>query len=79
MGTTAIAAQILHAISPTPTPRPRGPGWDVSRDIIAWIELSIRWVADLELILLARVLDMPVNQLLPRRVARDEILRARAE
>ena len=51
-------------------------GWDISRDIIARIELRIRWVADFELILLARVLDVEVTALLPRRVAWGEVLPA---
>ena len=50
-------------------------GWDISRDIIARIELRIRWVADFELILLARVLGVEVTALLPRRVAWGEVLR----
>ena len=54
-------------------------GWDVSRDIIARIELRIRWVADFELMLLAQVLGVPVSNLLPRQVRWDEILPAQAE
>ena len=37
--------------------------WDVSRDIIARIELRVRWVADFELFLLAQVLDEPGTSL----------------
>ncbi|MFA5263841.1 MAG: helix-turn-helix domain-containing protein [Opitutaceae bacterium] len=54
-------------------------GWDVSRDIIARIELRVRWVADFELMLLAQVLGVPVGSLLPRQVRWDEILPAQAE
>lgn len=50
-------------------------GWDISRDIIARIELRIRWVADFELVLLAQVLDVPVVSLLPRRIVWNEVLR----
>ena len=49
-------------------------GWDISRDIVARIELRIRWVADFELILLARVLGVEIANLLPRRVDWDEVL-----
>ena len=54
-------------------------GWDVSRDIIARIELRVRWVAYFELMLLAHVLDVPVTSLLPRQVRWGEILPAQAE
>lgn len=39
-------------------------GWDLSRDIIARIELQTRCVTDLELIELARILRVPVDSLL---------------
>ena len=42
-------------------------GWDVSRDIVARIELQIRRVTDLELLEIARILKVPVDALLPRR------------
>jgi transcriptional regulator with XRE-family HTH domain len=42
-------------------------GWDVSRDIIARIELQIRCVTDIELLRLAHVLRVPVESLLPKR------------
>jgi len=42
-------------------------GWDVSRDIIARIELQIRIVTDIELMHLAHVLKVPAEVLLPRR------------
>lgn len=41
-------------------------GWDVSRDIIARIELQIRWVGDFELLEIARVLKVPVSELFPK-------------
>lgn len=40
-------------------------GWDVSRDIIARVELQIRWVGDFELLHLARALRVKVTELLP--------------
>lgn len=49
-------------------------GWDVSRDTIANIELRRRWVADFEVVLLARVLGVTVNDLLPRRLSGNDIL-----
>ncbi len=42
-------------------------GWDVSRDIVARIELQIRCVTDIELMTLAGVLRVPVDALLPKR------------
>ena len=42
-------------------------GWDVSRDIVARIELQIRCVTDFELMNLASVLRVPVEALLPKR------------
>lgn len=43
-------------------------GWDVSRDIIARIELENRWVGDFELAILASVLGVSVEELLPDRI-----------
>ncbi|HWL51404.1 MAG TPA: helix-turn-helix transcriptional regulator [Chthoniobacteraceae bacterium] len=40
-------------------------GWDVSRDIIARIELQIRWVGDFELAALSDVLKTPIDELFP--------------
>jgi transcriptional regulator with XRE-family HTH domain len=40
-------------------------GWDVSRGVIARIEGGVRWVADAELLHLARVLSVPVPELFP--------------
>lgn len=43
-------------------------GWDVSRDIIANIELGRRAVNDLELSVFARVLNTPIEALYPRKI-----------
>lgn len=40
-------------------------GWDVSRDVVAKIEDGRRWVADEELLKLARALNCSVPQLFP--------------
>ena len=40
-------------------------GWDLSRVSLAKIEAQLRWVADCELFLLAKVLDVPMEQLFP--------------
>jgi len=40
-------------------------GWDISRDILARIELQIRWVGDYELLFLAEALAVPPENLLP--------------
>lgn len=41
-------------------------GWDVSRDIIARIELQTRCVTDLELIELSRILGVPLDAFVPK-------------
>lgn len=43
-------------------------GWGVSRGIIAAIEGRVRWVGDFELVMLARVLKVDVQALLPARL-----------
>ena len=43
-------------------------GWNVSRDIIARVELQLRWVADFELMIFARVFGVTPNDLLPPRL-----------
>lgn len=43
-------------------------GWDISREIVAKIEMRIRWVADFELGNLAKVLEVPLTDLLPQRL-----------
>lgn len=40
-------------------------GWDVSRGVIARIEGKVRWVADSELLSLARALSVLVPDLFP--------------
>jgi transcriptional regulator with XRE-family HTH domain len=45
-------------------------GWDVTRDTICDIELQRRWVADFELVNLARHLQVPVDSLWPASVRR---------
>jgi transcriptional regulator with XRE-family HTH domain len=40
-------------------------GWDVGRDTIKHIEEGARWVADMELVLLAQCLGVTVDALLP--------------
>jgi transcriptional regulator with XRE-family HTH domain len=42
-------------------------GWDVGRDAIAKIEAGTRWVADVELLELAKVLACPMAALFPAR------------
>jgi predicted transcriptional regulator len=39
-------------------------GWDVSRDIIARIEGQTRWVADFELVKLAKILGKDIKELI---------------
>ena len=41
-------------------------GWDISRDIINRIERRIRRVDDLDLAILAQVLQAPLEELYPR-------------
>ena len=45
-------------------------GWDVTRDTICDIELQRRWVADFEVINLARHLQVSVDALWPASVRR---------
>ena len=40
-------------------------GWDVSRTSIAKIEAQLRWVADCELFLIAKVLKVKIEDLFP--------------
>jgi len=42
--------------------------WDIGRDTIAKIEAHSRWVGDLELVFLARALDVNLNDLFSARV-----------
>lgn len=41
-------------------------GWDVSRDVVAKIEDGRRWVADEEIIRLAKALECMVPELFPK-------------
>lgn len=54
-------------------------GWDISREIVAKIEMRIRWVADFELANLAIVLEVPVASLLPDRLKVSSTAPAKAE
>jgi transcriptional regulator with XRE-family HTH domain len=40
-------------------------GWDISRETIAKIEAGLRWVADLELVRLAKALKVSILELFP--------------
>jgi len=42
-------------------------GWDVSRDIIARIELQIRWVGDFELATIAEIFGVTMEELMPKK------------
>ncbi|MBI2926911.1 MAG: helix-turn-helix transcriptional regulator [Verrucomicrobia bacterium] len=42
-------------------------GWDLSRETLAKIETQIRWVADCELVCLAKALRVPIDALLPEK------------
>jgi len=46
-------------------------GWDASRDIVARIEGQIRWVADFEIIKLAKALDMDAPALIRHAIASE--------
>jgi transcriptional regulator with XRE-family HTH domain len=43
-------------------------GWDVSRTSLAKLEAQLRWVSDVEILFLARVLGVDINLLYPKRV-----------
>lgn len=43
-------------------------GWDITRDVVAGIELQRRWVADFAVVFLARHLEVPVDALWPERI-----------
>jgi len=49
-------------------------GWDITRDVIASVELRRRWVADAELLLFAKVLQVPLADLYPGKLAVSELL-----
>jgi transcriptional regulator with XRE-family HTH domain len=48
-------------------------GWDISRETLAKIEAQIRWVADAEVVFLARVLGVQIESLLP---PKDNLMKA---
>jgi len=48
-------------------------GWDVSRSVIASIEGRARWVGDFEVVILAKLLGVAPADLLPDKVAWDEL------
>jgi len=50
-------------------------GWDISRDILARIELQIRWVGDYEMLFLAEALSVAPDRLLPSKSAFAEFRR----
>jgi transcriptional regulator with XRE-family HTH domain len=40
-------------------------GWDISRETLAKVEAQIRWVADCEMLCIAKALNTSVSALLP--------------
>lgn len=50
-----------------------GAGWHITRDVVALIERRVRWIGDFELVLLAKVLEVPVTDLLPDRINWKEL------
>lgn len=50
-------------------------GWEISRESLAKIESQIRWVADFELIHLARVFQVDVSELFPDRKHYKSVLK----
>ena len=51
-------------------------GWDITRDIVATMENRSRWIGDFELVILARVFEVPVIDLLPDRIEWAELAMA---
>lgn len=47
-------------------------GWDASRDILAKIELQVRWVADFEIVKLAGGLGVDPHDLLRQAIAKSQ-------
>jgi len=41
-------------------------GWNISRETLAKVETRLRWVADAELLCLAKSLNVPIDALLPK-------------
>lgn len=50
-------------------------GWEISRESLAKIESQIRWVADFELLHLARVFQVDVSELVPDRKHYKSVLK----
>ena len=50
-------------------------GWQASRETVAKIELQHRWVADVELICLSKVLCISIQQLIPGGPALDDVVK----
>ena len=50
-------------------------GWEISRESLAKIESQIRWVADFELLHLARVFEIEVSELFPDRSQYKSVLK----
>lgn len=48
-------------------------GWDISRSIVAAIEGRVRWVADWEVLLLARVFKVSLVDLYPVNFRGDDV------
>ncbi|MBX3743559.1 MAG: helix-turn-helix transcriptional regulator [Akkermansiaceae bacterium] len=42
-------------------------GWDISRGVVARIEGQVKWVADVELLELAKALKVSVPELFPKK------------
>ena len=49
-------------------------GWEITRDVVATIESRARWIGDFELVFLARILEVPVMDLLPDKVNWKELI-----
>lgn len=45
-------------------------GWDVSRDVLARIEIEIRGITDRELVVLCAALEVPIQELLTSQTSR---------
>jgi len=54
-------------------------GWSISRETLAKIETQIRWVADFEVVCLAKALKVPVTALLPDEEASRRAAKGLAE
>jgi len=52
-------------------------GWDLSRDVLARIESGVRGISDKEIAIFSDVLGVPVQELLPPRIAQGYVKRLR--